>query len=159
TRIVMIAGLAVAAAAALLMVLLSMESVSELFKERASFDQSYDEGRFGSFGRHILGLEMALEYPLGIGPLQFGRMFPEHTHNSFHHGFMSGGWVSGGCYPILAFVTVAFGWRYLFVRTPWHRAYFAFFAAFLGSFVESFIIDTDHWRHYFLILGAMWGMF
>jgi hypothetical protein len=24
--------------------------------------------------------------------------------------------------------------------------------------VESAIIDIDHWRHYFLILGALWGL-
>ena len=24
---------------------------------------------------------------------------------------------------------------------------------------ESFIIDTDHWRHFWLMLGTMWGMF
>ena len=29
--------------------------IGEMFKQRASFDQSYDEGRFGRFGRHILG--------------------------------------------------------------------------------------------------------
>ena len=23
---------------------------------------------------------------------------------------------------------------------------------------ESFIIDSDHWRHYFLILGVLWGL-
>ncbi|MEN3288919.1 MAG: hypothetical protein V7634_3219, partial [Bradyrhizobium sp.] len=23
----------------------------------------------------------------------------------------------------------------------------------------SFIIDTDHWRHFFMMLGALWGMF
>jgi hypothetical protein len=23
---------------------------------------------------------------------------------------------------------------------------------------ESAIIDTDHWRHYFLILGVLWGL-
>jgi hypothetical protein len=33
------------------------------------------------------------------------------------------------------------------------------FAAFLGTVGESFIIDTDHWRHFWLMLGAMWGMF
>jgi hypothetical protein len=22
---------------------------------------------------------------------------------------------------------------------------------------ESFIIDTDHWRHYFLLIGTVWG--
>jgi len=42
---------------------------------------------------------------------------------------------------------------------PWQRAYLAIFAAFLGTVGESFIIDTDHWRHFWLMLGAMWGMF
>jgi hypothetical protein len=23
---------------------------------------------------------------------------------------------------------------------------------------EGFIIDTDHWRHFFLILGIIWGL-
>jgi hypothetical protein len=158
-KIVLIAVIAALAAALLLSVLLSFDSVGSLFRERASFDQSYDEGRFGRFGRHILGFELALDTPFGIGPLQFGKIFPEDTHNSFLNAFMSGGWLSGVCYPALSFTTIVMGFRYLFVRTPWQRAYIAFFAAFLGSFVESFIIDTDHWRHYFLILGTMWGMF
>jgi hypothetical protein len=29
----------------------------------------------------------------------------------------------------------------------------------LGTVGESFIIDTDHWRHFWLMLGVMWGMF
>ena len=42
---------------------------------------------------------------------------------------------------------------------PWQRAYLAIFSAFLGTVGESFIIDTDHWRHFWMMLGAMWGMF
>ena len=158
-KIVLITVIAVLVAALLLSVLLSFDSIGALFRERASFDQSYDEGRFGRFGRHILGFDLALDVPFGIGPLQFGKIFPEDTHNSFLNAFMSGGWLSGVCYPALSFTTVIMGFRYLFVRSPWQRAYIAFFAAFLGTFVESFIIDTDHWRHYFLLLGTMWGLF
>ena len=158
-KIILISCIAVLVAALLLSVLLSFSEIGDLFKERASFDQSYDEGRFGRFGRHILGFELALDKPFGIGPLQFGKIFPEDTHNSFLNAFMSGGWLSGVCYPALGFTTFVMGFRYLFVRTPWQRGYIAFFAAFLGSFGESFIIDTDHWRHYFLLLGTMWGMF
>ena len=72
---------------------------------------------------------------------------------------MSGGWLSGVCYPALVFVTVLMSFRYVFVRTPWQPAYLAVFAAFLGTVGESFIIDTDHWRHYWMMLGTMWGMF
>jgi hypothetical protein len=158
-RIVLIAASAVIAAILLLLVLLSFDSIAEVFKQRASFDQSYDEGRFGRFGRHILGFQMALDKPLGIGPLQFTKYFPEDTHNSFLNAFMSGGWLAGVCFPALILTTVIYGFRHLFVRTPWQRAYIVVFAAFLGSAGESLIIDVDHWRHFFLMLGAMWGMF
>ena len=159
SRIIVMALVVVVLAAALVAVLLSFDSISQLFKQRASFDQSYDEGRFGRFGRHILGAEMALGLPFGIGPLQFNRFFPEDTHNSYLNAFMSGGWLSGVCYPALVFVTVLTGFRYVFVRVPWQPAYLAIFAAFLGTVGESFIIDTDHWRQFWMMLGTMWGMF
>jgi hypothetical protein len=130
-----------------------------MFQQRASFDQSYDEGRFGRFGRHILGAQMALDLPFGIGPLQFHRYFPEDTHNSYLNAFMSGGWISGLCYPAMVVLTVVLGFRHVFIQVPWQRTYLAIFSAFLGTVGEGFIIDTDHWRHFWLMLGAMWGMF
>ncbi|MET3838589.1 O-antigen ligase family protein [Bradyrhizobium sp. OAE829] len=159
SRIIMIALVAAILAAALVAVLLSFDSIAQMFKQRASFDQSYDSGRFGRFGRYILGANMALDLPFGIGPLQFTRYFPEDTHNSYLNAFMSGGWLSGVCYPALVFVTALNGFRYIFVRAPWQRAYLAVFAAYLGTVGESFIIDTDHWRHFWMMLGLMWGMF
>jgi hypothetical protein len=24
---------------------------------------------------------------------------------------------------------------------------------------EGFVIDTDHWRHFYLLLGMIWGLF
>ncbi|MBR1229806.1 MULTISPECIES: O-antigen ligase [unclassified Bradyrhizobium] len=159
SRIIMIALVAAILAAALVAVLLSFDSIAQMFKQRASFDQSYDSGRFGRFGRYILGANMALDLPFGIGPLQFTRYFPEDTHNSYLNAFMSGGWLSGVCYPALVFVTALNGFRYIFVRAPWQRAYLAIFAAYLGTVGESFIIDTDHWRHFWMMLGLMWGMF
>ena len=159
SRIVVMTLAAALAGALLVAALLSFSSIAEMFQQRASFDQSYDEGRFGRFGRHVLGADMALDLPFGIGPLQFHRYFPEDTHNSYLNAFMSGGWLSGICYPTLVFATVILGFRHIFVRVPWQRSYIAIFAAFLGTVGESFIIDTDHWRHFFMMLGTMWGMF
>ena len=159
SRIIVTSIIAVAVVVMLVAVLLSVDSVSELFKQRASLDQSYDEGRFGRFGRYILGADMALDLPFGIGPLQFHRYFPEDTHNSYLNAFMSGGWLAGVCYAALVFVTVIIGFRHVFVRVPWQQTYLAIFAAFLGTVGEAFIIDTDHWRHFWMMMGAMWGMF
>src|ERR1700712_1501128 len=159
SRIIVMAVVAVILAVALVAVLLSFDSIAQMFKQRASFDQSYDEGRFGRFGRYILGAEMALDLPLGIGPLQFHNFFPEDTHNSYLNAFMSGGWISGICYPALVFVTALTGFRYVFTPVPWQRTYLAIFSAYLGTVGESFIIDTDHWRHFWMMLGTMWAMY
>jgi hypothetical protein len=157
-RIVMLTILAAALAIAAVAILLSFDSIDSLFKERASFNQPYDSGRFGRFGRHALGAAMALDYPVGIGPLQFRRFFPEDTHNSFLNAFMSGGWLSGILYPVLIFITAIAGARNVLLRTPWQRTYIAIFATLFVTVLESFIIDTDHWRHYYLLLGVTWGI-
>ncbi|WP_441229455.1 O-antigen ligase family protein [Tardiphaga sp. 215_C5_N2_1] len=159
SRIIIMALAAVAVVALVIVILLQFDFIADMFKQRASFDQKYDEGRFGRFGRHVLGAQMALDLPFGIGPLQFTRFFPEDTHNSYLNAFMSGGWISGVCYPALVFITALLGFRYIFVRVPWQRAYLAVFAAYLGTVGEAFIIDTDHWRHFWMMLGIMWGMF
>jgi hypothetical protein len=148
-------GLVITSAFMLALMVLTSRSRAE----RSRIDQSYDEGRFGRFGRHILGADMALDLPFGIGPLQFHNYFPEDTHNSYLNAFMSGGWIAGVCYPALVFVTVIAGFRHVFVRVPWQRAYLAIFSAFLGTVGESFVIDTDHWRHFWMMLGVMWGLF
>lgn len=158
-RLITVAVVAGAIAALGLVVLLSFDSIGGLFKERAALEQSYDSGRFGRFGRYVLGFQMALDLPFGIGPLQFNKYFPEDTHNSYLNAFMSGGWISGICYPALIFPTVILGFRHIFVRVPWQRAYLAVFSAFFGTVCESFIIDTDHWRHFWMMLGLMWAMF
>jgi hypothetical protein len=138
--------------------LLSIDAVADLFKQRASFEQSYDVGEQGRFARHALGAIMALDKPIGIGPLQFHNYFPEDTHNSFLNAFMSGGWLAGVFYPALVALTLVFGFRMVFVRTPWQQTAIVVFAGYFGVATESFIIDTDHWRHTFLLIGVMWGL-
>jgi hypothetical protein len=156
-KIVVLVSAAVILAALAIAFLLSFSSTAELFSERASLHQPYDSGRFGRFGRHLLGAIMALDYPFGIGPLQFRTFFPEDTHNSFLNAFMSGGWLSGVVYPALVFNTLIYAIRGLLVRTPWRSLYILVFSSFLVTMAESFIIDTDHWRHYFLLIGTVWG--
>ena len=71
---------------------------------------------------------------------------------------MSGGWLSGCAYLTLVLVTVLIGLRFMFVVTPWRADYLAVYVAFVAIAAESVIIDSDHWRHYFLLLGVLWGL-
>ncbi|MGP0091652.1 MAG: O-antigen ligase family protein [Xanthobacteraceae bacterium] len=158
-RIVMVGFAGIAVVALFIAALLSIDVVAALFKERAQLEQSYDMGQTGRFGRHALGALLALDKPFGIGPLQFSHYFPEDTHNSYLNAFMSGGWLSGAVYPTLIAVTLLYGLRQVFVPTPWRATYLAYYAAFAGLAAESFVIDSDHWRHYFLCIGVLWGLF
>jgi hypothetical protein len=157
-RIGVLALLAVLALLGVVVLLVSVESIAEMFRQRATFEQSYDTGHYGRFGRHILGFELALDRPFGIGPFQFRRITPEDPHNVFLNSFMAGGWLSGFCYLTLVCVTLINGLRHAFVDTPWRAIYIAVYAVFLGIVGESLIIDTDHWRHFFLLLGVLWGL-
>jgi hypothetical protein len=157
-RIVLIAVAGAIVLVMLLAALLSIDRVADLFKQRASLDQSYDVGHLGRFGRHILGAELALERPFGIGPLQFHKIFPEDPHNTYLNAFLSGGWLSGLVYLTLVLTTLIRGLRFVFVATPWRTTYLAVYCAFVGTAIESVIIDSDHWRHYFLVLGVVWGL-
>jgi O-antigen ligase len=157
-RILIIAVFGVVAVAALVTVLLSSGKVADLFSERASLELSYDVGRYGRFGRYGLGADLALEHPFGIGPLQFADRFTEDPHNTFLNEFMSGGWLAGLAYLALCAVTLVMSTRLLFLRTPWQPLYHVLYAAYVAVTAESFFIDIEHWRHYFLILGALWGL-
>ncbi len=155
-RIVVIAIVGAAACVAFIAVLLSVDQVAALFRERATLTQAYDTGHVGRFGRYFLALQLTLEYPLGMGPLQF--LFPEAPHNTYLNSFITGGWLAGAAYLTLTLVTLTAGLRFAFVRTPWQATFQAVYAAYIGVVAESIVIDTDHWRHYFLILGVLWGL-
>jgi len=157
-RIIVCAVLGVVVVTGFILALLSIDAVGALFKERASLVQNYDAGHLGRFGRHLLGAMMIPDFPLGVGPLQFSKYFPEDPHNSFLDAFMAGGWLGGFTFLAIVMVTVVRGFRHVFARTPWQTTYIAVYAAFLGEVGESYIIDVQHWRHYYMIMGMVWGM-
>jgi len=150
-----VAGLGIAA---LLVLMLSFSAVSNLFAERTSLVQDYDAGPAGRFGRHIAGLLALFDYPNGIGPLQFSRYFTEDPHNDYINAFFAAGWLGGITYPTLVVITLVVGFRAILVLTPWQPYLIAVYATYFGLVCEGFIIGTDHWRHYYLLLGLVWGL-
>lgn len=157
-RIAAFAAAGVAAAIVLLGLILSIDAVATLFQERASLVQSYDAGPQGRFGRHIEGFLLMLDHPFGIGPMQFTDYFTEDPHNSFLNAFVAGGWIGGIFHAMLVLTTLIFGLREVFRRMPWQRLYIAVYATFASEVGESYIIDVQHWRHFYLLIGVIWGL-
>lgn len=156
-RIAVMTVVAVLLLAVAIMVALQIPAVSELFSTRARLAQDYDASRFGRFARYGIGFLMAMENPLGIGPLNFGRIFKEDTHDIWLKALLDYGWLGFVSYLILICWTVAAGFRILFRDRPWQPYLLCAYVVFLGHIALGTVIDTDHWRHFYLLLGLIWG--
>jgi O-antigen ligase len=139
------------------LVALQLPGVAELFSTRAQLVQDYDGARLGRFARYGYGFAMALEHPLGIGPLVFGTIFGEDTHNIWLKALMDYGWIGFVSYLTLILWTIAAGFRILFRNRPWQPFLLCAYATLIGHVALGSVIDTDHWRHFYLLLGLVWG--
>ena len=105
-----------------------------------------------------MALGVILDHPNGLGPFEFGRLFGTQQHDVYMQGFLVYGWLGGAAYATLIVVTLAVGLRAALVPMPWQTYLIAAYAGFVGEACEGFIVDTDHWRHFFLLLGLVWGL-
>jgi O-antigen ligase len=129
-----------------------------MFQQRAKLTQSYDVGSGGRFGLQEKAVEAVLENPAGMGPFEFARVYGGQQHNAYFQAFLVYGWIGGLAYVLLVVLTVVIGFRQSIVATPWQPYLIAALGTFCGEAFESFVVDTDHWRHYFLALGLVWGL-
>ncbi|MCO7728493.1 O-antigen ligase family protein [Brucella intermedia] len=156
-RLIAIGLLAVVAIVLAVLIILQIPGVGDFFRERARLEQSYDSARLGRFARHWLGMILATQHPLGIGPLEFGPMFGEDTHNIWLKAALDYGWVGFIAFLTLTFLTLAIGFKLLFRNRPWQPFLLVAYATYLGHVLIGNVIDTDHWRHFYLLFGIIWG--
>ena len=133
-------------------------AIASLLEQRGQLVQDYDGARLGRFARHLLGFEVALEHPFGIGPLAFGQIYGQDTHNIWLKALLDYSWLGFAAYFTLIIWTIAGSFRILFRVREWQPFLLCTFAAFIGHIGLGTVIDTDHWRHLYLIIGMLWGM-
>lgn len=156
-RVALMSGLALVLLVAAILVAMQMPGVADFFSQRAKLVQEYDGGQFGRFARFGIGLDMATEHPLGIGPLNFGRMLREDTHNIWLKALMDYGWLGFAAFLLLIVWTIAGGFRILFRDRPWQPYLLCAYVVFVGHIGLGTVIDMDHWRHFYLLIGLIWG--
>ena len=140
-----------------IIVALQFDQIADLFTDRAKLVQAYDGARLGRFERHAIGFGMAMEHPLGIGPLEFGLMWGEDTHNIWLKALMDYGWLGFISYLMLMCWTFVLGFRYLLRDRPWQTYLMLALIVLFGHTLIGSVIDTDHWRHFYLLMGIVWG--
>lgn len=150
-------GLSTAISALLsIFLLLQIPDVQSFFLERMQLQQ-YDSDRDGRFARHWLGMLYAMEHPLGIGPLEFAPRFGEDTHNIWLKAVLDYGWIGFCAFVTLTGLTLGLGFKFLLRQRPWQPFLLCTYAAYIGHILIGNVIDTDHWRHFYLLFGIIWG--
>jgi O-antigen ligase len=156
-KIIVLALSGIIFAVVAIVIALQIPQVAELLTSRTSLAQDYDSGRLGRFERHQLGFLSAMSQPLGIGPLVFSTIYPEDEHNIWLKALTSYGWLGFIAYVGLVWTTLWLGFRYLLYDRPWQPYLMVGWIALCGHELIGNVIDTDHWRHHFVLFGIVWG--
>jgi len=158
-RIISFLTIGVLTGVTVIVVALQVDQVADLLWERASLVQSYDSGHEGRFGGQAKAIGLIAGHPLGLGANEFGTSFHhEEVHNVYLSVLLNAGWLGGGIYWIIVALTTVLGLRHCLIATPTRPVFLVLFAAFLGTALEGLIVDTDHWRHFYLLVGMSWGL-
>jgi O-antigen ligase len=153
-----LAAVGIVCAVVFLAAALSIPTVAELFEERAQIVQEYDAGRMGRFERHIIGFNMMLDHPLGIGALQFSKIYGEDEHDIWLKSLTTYGWLGFVAFLALVIWTLAAAFPLVFRSGALQPVAQAAYIVFVGHILMATVIDIDHWRHVFLLFGILWGL-
>ena len=96
---------------------------------------------------------------MGLGAYQFEQIFGEAPHNTFLNSFASGGWIGGISYILWCLCTFYMGIKTVFTRSPYKAFAVPVVATFIVMTLQGLQIDNEHWRHWFWMMGLIWGLF
>ncbi|TAN11310.1 MAG: hypothetical protein EPN45_05965 [Rhizobiaceae bacterium] len=156
-RVIVMSVVVVTIVALAVLAILQIPGVSEFFLSRAHLEQSYDTARLGRFARYGLGLDLALQHPLGIGPLVFGQIYGEDTHDIWLKALLDYSWLGFLSWLALTIWTIVAGFPLLLRNRPWQPYVLCAYVVFIGHILLGTVIDIDHWRHLYLLIGMIWG--
>jgi hypothetical protein len=159
TRMVLSIAVILICAAVAFMLLMSIPQIQSMFMERFALIQYYDAGETGRFGNQLNSLAPLTSLPLGFGPFGFRQIYGTEPHNTFINAFASYGWLGGVSYFLLVVSTLIVGARTVLTRTPWQLPAICAFAPMVTTILQGVQIDTEHWRHFYWMLGMVWGLF
>jgi O-antigen ligase len=142
------------------------DRIANVLRDRATLTQSYDVGPEGRFGGQQKAFDLLIENPLGIGAGQFASHHHyEDVHNVYLSVFLNNGWLGGFTYWLMTALTLGLAaielqrMRSTGAKDESARPYLIIaISAFAAIAVEGLIVDTDHWRSYYVLMAMVWGL-
>jgi O-antigen ligase len=134
--------------------IVSASGSEEFLQQRATL-QAYDVERFEA---QEAGVKLAESHPLGIGPGQFEAVVQYSAHSTFIRAFAEQGILGLVAFVGLALATLVLAGRNAVLgRSTYGIGSAALLAAWCGMLVNSFFVDTLHWRHLWLVAALIWA--
>lgn len=154
SRIILIVFIGALFLFAAMMAALTLDAVTDILDQRLSLKKNYDDTRFT---QHAFGFDLAARKPFGIGALEFGKNFVQDPHNTYLKMLLAYGWTGFISYVLLVLYTLFLSVPLLFKTRPWQSLLQVSFIVWLGHIIIGGLIDTDHWRHFYVLNGFVWG--
>jgi O-antigen ligase len=152
-RAAALAAVVLAAGASLGAVVAASSSLAFL-QERAAL-QAYDTQRFGA---QLSGVDLAAEYPFGIGPGQFERFSQISAHSTYVRALAEEGLLGLLVFLALMLLTLGFAARNAVLGADTYGiGSAALLAAWCGLLANSVFVDTLHWRHLWFVAALVWA--
>jgi O-antigen ligase len=153
-RKVMVALSLVIVAGVIIVGTVTVSGSADFLAERARI-QSYDADRLGAW---VAGLEPAQRYPFGVGPGQFESIASISAHSTYVRVLAEQG-LPGliAISALMTFTLVAALGNAVAGRDTYGIGSAALLGAWCGLLVNSFVIDTLHWRHLWVVAALIWA--
>ena len=115
----------------------------------------YDQIRFQT---QRMAVQAAIDHPLGIGPGQSEATFQYATHSSYMRVLSENGLFGLCCFVGFALASVIQAVRKacLAETAAWRGLFVASAACICGQLINSGVVDTVHWRHFWILLALPW---
>lgn len=150
-----IAGVAAAVLAVGAFAAVLIDGFDEKVLDRLTFAKEYDLGEQGRLRRYLTSFDLMMDSPLGLGTLQYQKMFPEPIHNIWLSSFMNYGWGAGFAWSCLVlFGVVRMVAAYRRTRDP---LIVTLLFCWLGILACALLHEAERWRHLWLFTGLIWG--
>lgn len=156
TRLIFMGALALVVGSILIGWLISTSAINDMFQERAHVVQGYDVTE--RFVTQMKAVHAILENPMGIGLGQAELQFSIVPHNVYLFIFSECGWGAGIAYLAFVFLTIWKGVIFCLRRTEIQLVSLVILSCIVSTQLQSFFIDSTHWRHLYILYGMMWGV-
>lgn len=126
-----------------------IQQLSLRFYDSKGILQGYD---FDRFYYQLEGLRLGSTHLFGIGPGQFELMMNYATHNLYIRVIAENGWLAFLCFVLFLLYVLHLLLKHRKKRV-WGFPLYLFFSAYVGILINSFFIDTLHWRYLWFLIG------